>query len=363
MSSPLGVPGLPQLDEIGWGEHGTVFRADDPELGRAVAVKVFRDRVDDQETQRAFVEECHVLSRLPDHPNIVKVHRGGVTDLGEAYLVMDLVEAGSLADRLRREGPLTWPEVLRIGVALAAALETAHRAGVLHMSVTPTNVLLSDHGEPLLTDFGTSGLPGVTTTSDERIRASIAYTAPERLLDGAATPSADLYGLGSTMYTLLVGEPTVTTKAGEDLLVAIARVVRQPVPDLRERGVPDPLTRMVERLLAKSPVDRFATAADAVRAVQAAQRATGKPVTEAVIGDPAPVRLSRHRPRRQPISDDEFSDEEPLTQPRYVPRTRPGRTGSVAAIPTPRAPAGSVASATVPVRAVQSRAPGRRRTR
>ena len=355
MSSPLGVPGLEQLDEIGQGEHGVVFRADEPELGRAVAVKVFRERVQDDETRLAFVQECQVLSRLPAHPNIVSVHRGGVTDLGEPYLVMDLVEAGSLADRLHHEGSLDWPEVLRIGVALAAALETAHRAGVLHLSVTPTNVLVSDHGEPLLTDFGTSGLPGVTATSNERIRASIAYTAPERLLDGAATPSADLYGLGSTLYTLLAGEPAVTTKAGEDLLIAISRIVRQPVPELREHDVPDPVTRMVERLLAKSPVDRFATAADAVRAMQAAQRATGRPVTEAVIGDPAPARLSRLRPRRPPVPDeDEFADVEPLTRPRYVPRTRPGRTGSADAIPTPRTPAGS---ATVPVRAVRSRAP------
>jgi hypothetical protein len=349
---------LQQLDEIGVGEHGTVFRADEPDLDRAVAVKVFRDRVEDEETRRAFAEECEVLSRLPAHPGIVDVHRGGITDLGEPYLVMDLVETGSLADRLRRDGPLSWPEVLRIGVVLAAALETAHRAGVLHLSVTPTNVLLSDRGEPLLTDFGTSGLPGVTTSSDERIRASIAYTAPERLLDGAATPSADLYGLGSTLYTVLAGRPAVTTTADEDLLVAISRIVRQPVPELKVHGVPEPVQRIIERLLAKSPVDRFATAGDAVRALQAAQRATGKPVTEAVIGDPAPVRLSRLRPRRPLVPDeDEIADEEPVTQPRYVPRTRMGRAGSVAAVPAPRTSPGSAGYATAPVPVVRPGAP------
>ena len=221
-------------------------------------------------------------------------------------------------------------------------------------------MLISEQGEPLLTDFGVAGMPGVTGISDERVRASAAFTAPERLLDGAATPSADLYGLGATMYTLLAGEPAVVTKPNEDLLVAISRIVRHPVPDLREHGVPDPLARVVERMLAKSPVDRFATAADAVRALQAAQRAIGKPVTEAVIGDPSPARINPVRPRRPLLPDeDELTPESaPVTHPRYVPQTRPGRTGAMAAIPAPRTSTGSIVSATMPVRMISPRAPG-----
>ncbi len=199
------------------------------------------------------------MGRLSGHPHIVSVHRGGTTDAGAPYIVMDLMDGGSLADRLHREGPLPWPEVLEIGVAVAGALETAHRAGILHLDVKPANVLVSRYGEPKLADFGISRLPGVTATTDGRVRASIAYAAPERLLDGTATPSADLYALGGTLYTLLVGETAFSTKPGEDLLVAISRIVRQPVPDLRLHGVPDPVVRVIERLLAKSPVDRYAT--------------------------------------------------------------------------------------------------------
>ena len=235
------------------------------------------------------------MGRLSGHPHIVSVHRGGTTDAGAPYIVMDLMDGGSLADRLRQEGPLAWPEVLEIGVAVAGALETAHRAGILHLDVKPANVLVSRYGEPKLADFGISRLPGVTATTDGRVRASIAYAAPERLLDGTATPSADLYSLGATLYTLLVGETAFSTKPGEDLLVAISRIVRQPVPDLRLHGVPDPAVRVIERLLAKSPVDRYP------RPPTAAAAACRPPSARPAARSPGPWwRASPDRGRRHP---------------------------------------------------------------
>ena len=337
MSSPLGIPGVQEPDEIGRGGFGTVYRAEEPEFGRAVAIKIIQDRLDDDEVQRAFVRECQAMGRLSGHPHIVAVHRGGTTDGGAPYIVMDLMDGGSLADRLRAEGSLPWSEVLQIGVAVAGALETAHRAGILHLDVKPSNVLMSRYGEPKLADFGTSRLPGVTATTDGRVRASIAYAAPERLLDGTATPSADLYALGSTLYTLLTGEPAFSTKSGEDLLVAISRIVRQPVPDLRGHGVPAPVVHVIERLLAKSPVDRYATAAEAAAALQAAQRATGCEVTRAVVaGVPGTGADARTRPLRPPPAPGdglEPGDQDPpLTRPRYVPPDWPER-GAAARAP------------------------------
>lgn len=346
MSSPLGIPGLQQPDEIGRGGHGIVYRAEEPEFGRTVAVKIFQDRIDDDEVRRAFAHECQVLGRLSGHPNIVAVHRGGTTDLGEPYIVTDLL-AGSLDDRLRRSGRLPWPEVLAIGVVLAGALETAHRAGILHLDVKPANVLLSGDDRPELVDFGLSRLPGVTTT-DDRVRAGIAYAAPERLLDGAATPAADLYALGSTLYTLLVGEPAFTARPGEDLPVAISRIVRQPVPDLGRHGLPEPAARVVERLLAKSPVDRYATAADAAFALQVAQRSTGRTVTRVVVDGVTGARGAAPTRPARPAADPDGGDEHPPPdRPRYVPRSRPARPGTdpgpgrtLSAIPPASAAAG-----------------------
>ncbi|WP_433558767.1 serine/threonine-protein kinase [Pseudonocardia xinjiangensis] len=282
-----GIPGLARPEVVGQGGYGTVYAAEEPEFGRRVAVKVLHERLDGDGVRRAFVRECQAMGALSGHPHIVTVHRSGTTARGEPYIVMDLMSAGSLADRIRRDGPLPWAEVLDVAVTVAGALETAHRAGILHLDLKPANVLVSRYGEPKLGDFGISRLPGVTeTTAVGRIRASAAYASPERLLEGHATPAADLYGLGATMFALLTGRPAFVTDT-EELFATVARIARDPVPDLRPAGVPDAVCRVVERLMAKAPGDRFASAAEAAEALQGAQRATGQPVTRAVVEGPA----------------------------------------------------------------------------
>ncbi|MCO1655816.1 serine/threonine-protein kinase [Pseudonocardia humida] len=287
---PLEIPGLENPEVIGQGGFGTVFKVEEPEFGRSVAVKVIEERLNGDSVRRAFLRECQAMGALSGHPHIVTVLRGGTTDTGRAYIVMDLMSEGSLGDRIARDGPLPWPEVLEIGVMVAGALETAHRAGILHLDMKPANVLVSKYGEPKLADFGISRLPGVTETTDGRVKASVAFAAPERLLDGTATVASDIYGLGATLYTLLVGRPAFTSETGhDDLLATVARVVRDPVPDLRPRGVPDVVARAIERMMAKSPAERFPSAADAAVEMQAAQRSTGRPVTRAVIEGERPT--------------------------------------------------------------------------
>ncbi len=284
----LGVPGLTSAVEIGRGGFGTVYSADEPEFGRAVAVKVLRERLGDDDVRRAFARECLAMGSLSGHPNIVGVYRGGTTTAGHPYIVMDLMTGGSLAERLRRDGPLPWAEVLDRGVSVAGALETAHRAGVLHLDLKPANLFVSRYGETTLGDFGLghlgmARLPGVTSTIDGRVRASAAYAAPERLLDGATTVSADLYGLGATMFALLTGRPAFVGDADEGAVATVARVVRDPLPDLRARGIPDPVALVVERLMAKAPEGRLASAAEVIGELQRAQHVTGQPVTRAVV--------------------------------------------------------------------------------
>src|SRR5690349_3320370 len=104
------------------------------------------------------------MGTLSGHPHIVGVHRGGTTPGGEPFIVMEFMSGGSLADRMTRDGPLPWSEVLEVGVTVAGALETAHRAGILHLGVKPANILVSRFAEPALGDFGISRLPGVTVT-------------------------------------------------------------------------------------------------------------------------------------------------------------------------------------------------------
>ncbi len=278
-----GIPGLVDTVEIGKGGFGTVYSAHEPEFGRVVAVKVLRGRLERADVRRAFARECQAMGSLSGHPHIVTVHRGGTTARGEPYIVMDLMSGGSLATRLRRDGGLPWAEVVEIAVTTAGALETAHRAGVLHLDLKPANLLVSRYGETKLGDFGISRMPGLTETLDGQVRVSAAYAAPERLLDGAATVAADLYGLGATMFALLTGRPAFLTDSDDDLVATVARVVRDPVPDLRGRGVPHAVAGIVERLMAKVPDSRFTSASDVAVALQAAQRAAGRPVTRTVV--------------------------------------------------------------------------------
>lgn len=279
----LDIPGLENPEVIGEGGFGTVYKVDEPEFGRSVAVKVIQERLGDDSVKRAFLRECQAMGKLSGHPHIVTVLRGGTTEAGRPYIVMDLMSGGSLADRIGQDGPMPWPDVLEVAITVAGALETAHRAGILHLDMKPANLLISKYGEPKLADFGISRLPGVTETTDGRVKASVAFAAPERLLDGTATVASDLYGLGATMFTLLTGKPAFTGDGQSDLLAIVARVVRDPIPDLRPRGVPDPVARVIERLMAKSPAERYGSAADAAVALQAAQRSSGRPVTKAVI--------------------------------------------------------------------------------
>jgi len=294
------VPGLERPEAIGRGGFGVVYAADEPAFGRRVAVKVLTARIGDDEARRGFERECRAMGTLSGHPHIVAVHRGGTTPSGEPFIVMEFMSGGSLADRMAHGGPLPWSEVLDIGVLLAGALETAHRAGILHLDVKPANILMSRFAEPALGDFGISRLPGLTVTLDGRVRATATYSAPERLMNGEATVATDLYGLGATLFALLSGGPAFAGETGEEIVVTVARILREPVPDLRAKGVPGELAEVVERLMAKEPGDRPASAADTAALLQAVQRATGRSVTRPVIEGARTAHLPKAAPGSAP---------------------------------------------------------------
>ena len=156
---------------------------------------------------------------------------------------------------------------------------------------------MSRFAEPALGDFGISRLPGLTVTLDGRVRATATYSAPERLMNGDATVATDLYGLGATLFALLSGGPAFAGEPGEEIVVTVARILREPVPDLRAQGVPGELAEVVERLMAKEPGDRPASAADTAALLQAVQRATGRSVTRPVIEGARTAHLPKAAPR------------------------------------------------------------------
>jgi Protein kinase domain/Kelch motif len=252
----LGIGGCENAVEVGRGGFGAVYRAWQPEFGRAVAVKVLTAGGLDGEARGRFTRELRALGALSGHPHIVTVHSAGFTAGGHPYLVMGFEPGGSLADRLRSRGPLSWEEAVGVGIRISGALESAHRSGVLHRDVKPENILLSAFGEPKLADFGIARVEGADATRTLALVATLAHAAPELLHGDRPSVSSDVYSLGSTLHALIRGRPAFAAEGEEDPLAMIARISARPVPDLRESGVPDAVCRVLERAMAKDPGQR-----------------------------------------------------------------------------------------------------------
>ncbi|MFF0457770.1 protein kinase [Nocardia africana] len=240
----LRTAGLEDAEEIGHGGFGVVYRCAQPVLDRVVAVKVLTG--DLEENRERFFREQRAMGRLTGHPNIVEVLEVGQTESGLPYLVMPFYLRGSLDGWIRRDGPLPVAEVLRLGVKMAGALETAHRAEVLHRDVKPSNILLTDYGEPALSDFGIAYLAGGFRTATGTVTGSPAFTAPEVLAGDPPSRGSDVYGLGSTLFCALTGHAAFERRSGEQVVAQFLRITSQSVPDLRERGIPDDLSAVIE---------------------------------------------------------------------------------------------------------------------
>ncbi|WP_157124704.1 serine/threonine-protein kinase, partial [Nocardia pseudovaccinii] len=196
VTEELAAAGFEDAEEIGRGGFGVVYRCMQAELDRTVAVKVLTTELDAENLERFFREQ-RAMGRLTGHPNIVTMLQAGSTASGRPYLVMPYHPSGSLDARIREQGPLPVETVLWIGVKIAGALESAHRLDTVHRDVKPGNILLTDYGEPALTDFGIARIAGGFQTATGVVAGSPAFTAPEVLEGASPTVAADVYGLGA----------------------------------------------------------------------------------------------------------------------------------------------------------------------
>lgn len=256
----LEVPGVEDLTPVGRGGFATVYEGWQPDFHRHVAVKVLNASAADSDVAARFRREVMAMGALSDHPNVVPVYDAGIVD-DRPYLVMPRLADESLDDELRR-GPLPSADVVRLGIAMAAALEAAHRVGLLHRDVKPANVLRTAYGEPKLADFGIARFTDATATQGQ-LSATVAYAAPEVLSGGQATARSDVYSLGATMHAALRGAAPFEPRAGEVPVAMAVRILADPPPPL-PADVPADLAGVVARAMAKAPDDRYPTA-DALR--------------------------------------------------------------------------------------------------
>nr|WP_232070684.1 protein kinase [Mycobacterium lacus] len=240
--------------EIGRGGFGVVYRCAQVGLGRLVAIKVLTALSD--EDRARFAREQQAMARLTGHPHIVAVLQVGQTASGCPFLVMPLCGQGSWRERIAETGALGVDEVLGVGAKIAGALAAAHRVGVVHRDVKPANILLTEYGEPALTDFGIAHISGGFQTATGVYTGTPAFTAPEVIAGVSPGPGADVYGLGATLFAALTGHAAFERRRGEQVVAQFVRITSEPVPDLREHDIPAELAAIIEAAMAREPADR-----------------------------------------------------------------------------------------------------------
>lgn len=287
MPTPPDIPGLSDLEVIGRGGNGVVYRAVQDQLGRVVAVKLLGTRLDPNAAER-FAREGRALGMVSGHPNIVPVYSADTTSSGEPYLVMLLCENGSLSDRIQRDGPQPWPVVLDLGIRMCGALQTAHDAGILHRDLKPGNILFDSYDVPRLADFGQARHADHSLTRTGDVVATPGFAAPEVLTGSPATPRSDVYSLGVTLLTALLGYAPFSRDTDEGVAPTLLRVLQEPPPDARQVGVPPQLATVLERAMEKEAGRRPMAAAELGRLLMGVQRELNQPQTPMIVaGQPA----------------------------------------------------------------------------
>ncbi|MFF4428761.1 serine/threonine-protein kinase [Streptomyces sp. NPDC001513] len=334
------IAGRYRLDaKLGRGGMGVVWRATDQLLGRSVAVKeVALDPAlseDEALLQRErTLREARAAAQLK-HPHIIVVH--DIVEDGERpYIVMELVEGGSLADRLSRTGPVDPAEGARIGIALLGALRAAHAAGVLHRDIKPANVLLeAPGGRPVLTDFGIAQVAGATTlTSTGAFVGSPEYTAPERMsAQTPVGPESDLWSLGALLCAAVSGASPFRRDSLGGVLHAVV------YDEIRPPAACGPLLPVVRGLLERDPAERLG-AEQAERLLRACAAAAPEHTPTQDAARPA-VPVPAPFPTPPPVPAPAVLPA-PASVPATAPVTAPAAAAPAVPSPTRRRPAAAL---------------------
>jgi serine/threonine-protein kinase PknK len=281
--------------EIGRGGFGVVYRCSQPELDRVVAVKVLTADLERDNLER-FMREQVAMGKLSGHPHIVTIFQVGTTATGRPYIVMQYHPHGSLEGKIHDNGPLGWADALHLGVKVAGAFETAHRRETLHRDVKPANILLTEYGEPALTDFGIARIVGGFETGDGAVMGSPAYTAPEVLLGEQPDATSDVYSLAATLFCAGTGHAVFERRKGEQMVAQFLRITRHPMPSLRDSGLPTDVCAVIEQAMSRNIEDRPPTAEAFGEQLREVQRMHGLPVDDMPVPTPAPI--IRYNPAR-----------------------------------------------------------------
>jgi anti-sigma factor RsiW len=250
------------LQEIGRGGMGVVLKAFDPSLHRVVAIKVLAPQLATSGVARKrFMREAKAAAAVT-HDHIVTIHAVEESN-GLPYLVMQYVPGQSLQDRIDKDGPLELSDILRIGMQTASGLAAAHAHGIVHRDIKPANILLEEGVQRVkITDFGLArAMDDASLTQSGFVAGSPLYMAPEQARGEALDHRADLFSLGSVLYTMCTGRPPFRAANTLAVLRRVSEDTPRPIREINPE-IPDWLADIVAKLLAKEPAERFQSAAE-----------------------------------------------------------------------------------------------------
>jgi len=298
------ITGFEYLEQLGTGGFSDVYLYQQKLPRRRVAIKVLHVDSLNRQLRRQFVAEANLMAQLSSHPAIATIFAASLTEDEHPYLVMEFCSGGSLGSGYR-ENPLSVSEVLSVGVRVASALESAHRAGIVHRDVKPANILITDYGAPVLTDFGISigddgvaestMLRGDSTTSLGNDMSSqglsVPWAPPEAFDDvPVSNERSDIYSLGATLFSLLEGRTPFEIAGANNGAVQLSRRIERGEVNPGKRGdVPASLRLVIERSMAVRAANRYASALELATALQSVQRELGLSETPIEVARDAPA--------------------------------------------------------------------------
>lgn len=289
------------LAKVGEGAMGEVYRAEDIELGRQIAIKVVKpgflaglSERDARGALQRFIQEARAAAAF-SHPGVTTVHRVG-TEAGRPYIAMEWLEGRPLDAVLAAQKRLPVAQAARLGLQVLAVLDAAHRAGVVHRDVKPGNIMVTSDRRIKVTDFGVARMQGsaLAQTQVGLVLGTPQYAAPEQLAGRSVDGRADLYSLGAVLYEAVTGRPPIEAASIHDLMRLVQSA--RPVPASEVvAGLPHGFDAFLARALAKDPGARFSSAAEMARALQpfltTGSQPPGPPPPDAARAEagPAPV--------------------------------------------------------------------------
>src|ERR687891_2913745 len=260
------------IGPLGEGGMATIWRGLDEQLDREVAVKILRPQFSsDPGFTARFKQEARAAGSLA-HPNIVSVYDYGTdAESGDQYIVMQLVEGRDLSSVLRERATLGADDAVRVGIAVASALEAAHRRGIVHRDVKPGNILITEDGDVKVTDFGIArAVSEASMTVTGTTLGSVHYFSPEQARGDEVTGRSDVYALGIVLYEMLTGRRPFEGDSAAG--VALKRLNEDPPPPSTYRPVPSGLSAIVMRALERDPAPRFPDAGSMAEALRVWQK-------------------------------------------------------------------------------------------